>query len=143
MDNARSTNPVKILCILLFLAGVVWMAFPKWGNDKYQARMRNCQANMRLLSGCVEMFNMDAGRGNEMQRLDLPLLQEKGVLKFIPECSERGDYSLVNAETIRCSFHGTVEEANQQFMARINKARVVFWSKIGGLLVLFGLGIFL
>lgn len=73
-----------------------------------------CAANMRVILGAVEMFNMDAAPGKEMKRLDFdPLLQSKYLLKM-PSCPNGGKYGetgdLSGNGLICCSIHNTVED---------------------------------
>lgn len=71
-----------------------------------------CAANMRVMLGAVEMYNMD----NEkmLSHLDNDALVKNQYLKSVPVCPDGGTYSargdLTRDGLIACSIHNTVEE---------------------------------
>lgn len=72
-----------------------------------------CSANMRVLLGATEMYNMDATEGQEMHKLDPQKLLEGKYLRSIPQCPNGGTYSqtgdLMGDGQIICSIHNTVD----------------------------------
>ncbi|MFC1745086.1 hypothetical protein ACFL35_13920 [Candidatus Riflebacteria bacterium] len=71
-----------------------------------------CFANIRVMHGAIEMYNMDTS--TMMKILDssnLDKLLKKSYLKTIPLCPNKGEYtgSGLDADGIpQCSFHGTI-----------------------------------
>ncbi|MEW6709769.1 MAG: hypothetical protein AB1403_08120 [Candidatus Riflebacteria bacterium] len=93
------------------------IAVKNFGGARAKARGRECQANMRVLLGAVEMYNMDnhVMMGKD---LDIQKLVSDKYIKSTPLCPDGGKYSArgdlsVNG-AIQCSLHGTVEEFIEQ-----------------------------
>ncbi|MFC1745438.1 hypothetical protein ACFL35_15700 [Candidatus Riflebacteria bacterium] len=79
---------------------------PYFKND---ALKKNCRANMRVLMGAVEMYNMDYTE--MMNNLDIARLVKKQYLKRAPQCPKNGDYSGSNLTAdgiVKCSVHGEI-----------------------------------
>ncbi len=72
-----------------------------------------CSANMRVLLGACEMFNMDAANGQEMHQLDPQKLLDGKYLRSVPQCPNGGTYSqtgdLMGDGQIVCSIHNTAD----------------------------------
>jgi competence protein ComGC len=85
------------------------IAIPNFTKARESARIRACQANMRVLMGAVEMWNMDHGTYSET--LDLKTLGKDRYLLSPVECPDGGTYSLETTGKdnfrIRCTIHGT------------------------------------
>lgn len=69
-----------------------------------------CFSNMRVLTGAVEMYNMD--NGVKMDKLDIDKLVQGRYLMSAPlkpdaKCSYDG-YDLANNGEIYCTYHGSV-----------------------------------
>ncbi|MFC1742749.1 type IV pilin protein [Candidatus Riflebacteria bacterium] len=85
------------------------IAIPNFRKARGQAKMKSCAANMRVLMGAVEMFNMD--NKPMMKSLDIARLQEEKYIRSRPTCSDGGVYSgegLDGEGTVKCSVHGTI-----------------------------------
>jgi hypothetical protein len=95
-----------------------------------EARARACAANMRVMLGCIEMYNMD--HQEMMKTPDFSMFQEGGVMmqtKLLKQpiqlvndkCSYayNGDFSSADegpgAGVISCATHGTVEEIDKKY----------------------------
>lgn len=79
----------------------------KAGNEK--PRIKDCPANLRVLTGAVEMYNMD--HAVLMETLDIELLTKDAYLKEVPICPEGGAYSLGQPKEdcrLKCSIHGSL-----------------------------------
>ncbi len=76
------------------------------------ARGKACSANMRVLLGAVEMYNMD--NKEMMANLEIPLLVKNKYLLSEPNCPDGGKYGnqgeLTGKGKIACSIHQTVED---------------------------------
>jgi|GEM_PF-6207810 len=70
-----------------------------------------CSANMRVVMGAVEMYNMD--HQTPMTQLNLEELVAGKYLTAIPTCSHKGTYSIVQHPTagswVECSFHSKIQ----------------------------------
>lgn len=80
-------------------------------------RIKACCANLRVISGAIEMYNMD--NDNKMTDVDLTILSspEAGYLKGIPKCPDGGQYlpqgDMTTDGVPKCTIHGTVVEATE------------------------------
>lgn len=93
------------------------IAVPNFRKAREQSREKACYANMRVLLGAVEMYNMD---NNELLDVvtenEIPLLVERKYLKSEPVRPEAGcAYGTVgdlsSQGTLVCALHGTVESS--------------------------------
>ncbi|MFC1743532.1 hypothetical protein ACFL35_06005 [Candidatus Riflebacteria bacterium] len=99
--------------------------------DSSCAKEKACYANIRVLMGAVEMFNMDHS-GAMMEDLEISLLVENGYLKKFPICPSRGSYLGKNLEAnglIKCSKHGN--PARKEAQKKACKANIrVLWGAV-------------
>ncbi|MFC1746079.1 competence type IV pilus major pilin ComGC, partial [Candidatus Riflebacteria bacterium] len=94
-----------VFFIIFFLA---MLSTPNFRRARKQARSKSCFANIRVIMGAVEMYNMDTP--NKMRQLDMDSLINQNYLKQRPQCPARGDYftqgDLSSNGTVRCNVHG-------------------------------------
>ncbi len=96
------------------------IAVPNFRKAREQSREKACYANMRVLLGAVEMYNMDNSQMLDvLTENEIPLLVEKRYLKSMVHRPEEGcTYGtvggLANNGTIVCAIHGTVEDASER-----------------------------
>lgn len=94
---------------------VVAIATPNFRKAREQAREKACYANMRVLLGATEMYNMDNPQQLDvLTENEIPLLVEKKYLKSMISRPEQGcTYGTVGDLTkdgqMVCVLHGTVE----------------------------------
>jgi competence protein ComGC len=110
------------LAHLAIAIGIIAMlsaiATPNFKKAREQAREKSCYANMRVLQGAVEMFNMD--HTEMMKTLTISQLTgNAGYLKGSPTCphGERAYFSvgdLSNAGIVVCPVHGAVEHSDAE-----------------------------
>lgn len=85
------------------------------------ARKKACCANMRVIQGAIELYNMDH-TDKMITQLDPAAIGPDGMLiteKYLkaaipkpdPQCSYSSEGDLTGDGVIRCGFHGTVDEA--------------------------------
>ena len=92
------------------------VAVPNFRAAKETAQRRACFANQKVLMGASEMYNLD--HGTQLKTLDAKTLGElvsQGYLKPIPEDPGQGEgtsghYSMQPDGSVKCSFHGGVNE---------------------------------
>lgn len=106
----------RIIMVLALLATVVRysLLFPR-RRSHGDGREKACYANMRVLLGAIEMYNMDSA---VMQKtLDEPFIKKLtsaqylkgGISKPEPGCSYISTGDLTDTGRVRCVIHGTVE----------------------------------
>ncbi len=108
----------------LVIAGIILAIFiPMTGRSgaRVRARSKACAANMRVLQGAIEMYNMDHEKMlSQFEESTLDLLVSGKYLKSRPICpgSPSGVYrsagDLTKEGVISCSVHGTVENLIDQ-----------------------------
>lgn len=102
---------VCFFVFILFAVGIIFtMAYPNFKVARTKAREKACFSNIRVLSGAVEMYNMD--NATVMKSLDINTLVKQHYIKEVPEKPEpeceyesKGDLSEENG-IIYCKFHG-------------------------------------
>ncbi|MFZ2961139.1 MAG: hypothetical protein WA705_30030 [Candidatus Ozemobacteraceae bacterium] len=98
-----------------------------------------CHANMRMLQGAVEMYNMD--NGVSLKALDasgMKLLLDKKYLRVpprppLPSCKYNSQGDLSTGGHIRCIVHGALDEQNQYNQAREDEMNLI--QKASGYLI--------
>lgn len=120
----------KLVLVFVCLLGITLVSGCCGAAKKREyAYARACSANMRVMMGCIEMYNMD--HAEMMKTPDFSMFQEgglmmqKGLLKQpiqLPgdKCSYSfsGDFSSADetgAGVISCSIHGTVEDIDKNY----------------------------
>ncbi|MBQ3643130.1 MAG: hypothetical protein II961_00905 [Candidatus Riflebacteria bacterium] len=115
-DNGKKAK--KIYSILTYIYLVGFLGFLLLGPSPYYVkcgrrsyRDKACYSNIRVITGAVEMYNMD--HETFMENLDEDLLVKDGYLKTKqprPEtaCNYRGS-DLTGSGTVYCDYHGDLE----------------------------------
>ncbi len=120
----------KIVVVLVFLLSVVFVnGCCNAAAKRDEALARACSASMRVMGGCIEMYNMD--HPEMMKSPDFSMFQEgglmmqKGLLKQpmqLPsdKCfySFSGNFAEVDAGVISCAAHGTVKDIDEKYPRR-------------------------
>jgi len=106
----------KALLMILCLASLYLTA--GCGKDKQEAQAKWCRANMMVMQGCIELYNMDHPKMIETPTFEM--FKEGGIMrqkKYLKEginpASEKCKYlfkgNFAKDGTISCEFHGTVK----------------------------------
>lgn len=87
------------------------MAIPNFKKARESARAKACYSNQRVISGAVEMYNMD--HVEMMTSLDVQKLVKERYLKVVPskpepDCDYLSDGDLTSDGKITCKKHGSV-----------------------------------
>ncbi len=86
------------------------IAIPNFRKARDNARAKACQANMRVIMGALEMYEMDTGK--KPTCLDFGALKETNILPSEPKCPDGGTYSATPQAQgpceIRCTVHGAL-----------------------------------
>ncbi len=83
------------------------IALPGIENARNLAQKNACRANCRMLTGAIEMYELDTSK--TMQTLDSKALVDGKYIKKQPECPQGGAYSLERENggiSVKCSVHG-------------------------------------
>ncbi|MBU1107785.1 MAG: hypothetical protein KKB51_14020 [Candidatus Riflebacteria bacterium] len=107
----RVSSPDQHLSVELDVQAIIQKVLSMKGPMS-GGREKACAANMRVMLGAVEMYNMDNTEMMHELNID-PLVKDK-YLKSAPVCPDGGTYSahgdLVEDGQIACSIHNTVED---------------------------------
>ena len=105
----RVSLPDQHLALELDVQAVIAKVLSMKGSSSPSEKA--CAANMRVMLGGTEMYNMDHEK--MLHNLDIDVLVDEEYLKSAPVCPDGGTYSSLGdlAETgeIACSIHNTVE----------------------------------
>ena len=102
-----------LLLFLIFFYGIVniFSALPPRKHGHIRSREKACYSNIRVISGAMEMYNMD--HDTMMTTLDLNTLQEQNYLKKInpPDdgCEYHSQGNFTDNGYVYCSKHGDIE----------------------------------
>ncbi len=114
----RAVSLVSLMVVLAIIGFLAAIATPNFRKAREQSREKACYANMRVLLGAVEMYNMD--HSTMMTKLDTETLLKGQYLKTsiqFPEVNCRysalGD--LTGVGVITCDVHGPVEMTSGLF----------------------------
>ena len=99
---------------MLAVAGVgvvAAMAIPNFKKARDSARQKACFSNIRVLTGAMEMYNMD--HNTMMHTLDIDALVKGGYLKSAPtspepDCEYYSEGDLTEDGVICCKRHGNI-----------------------------------
>lgn len=110
--SGKGFRLAELMIVFAAIAILFAMAVPNFRKAREQGREKACYANMRVILGGVEMYNMD--NDPMMERLNLKGLVRGKYLKSTPHPPEQGcNYgsrgSLAANGQIYCNLHGTVE----------------------------------
>ncbi|MFC1742748.1 hypothetical protein ACFL35_02055 [Candidatus Riflebacteria bacterium] len=105
LEFDESSGPLAIAGIGVLAA----IAVPNFKRARENARKKACFANIRVMMGATEMYNMDAPV--MLKTLDVDALIKKSYLKSRPRCPSGGQYSGINLDKdgiVSCSKHGSI-----------------------------------
>ncbi len=90
------------------------MARPNIHPSTRGSRQKLCYSNIRVLTGAVEMYNMDVKEENLMKSLDIEPLIDNKYLKEKPvspevSCKYISTYNDKDGLYIWCDYHGDLE----------------------------------
>jgi competence protein ComGC len=106
----------KVLFVFICLIAIYFTT--GCGNDKKEAQAKLCRANMMIMQGCIELYNMD--HRDMIETPTFEMFKEGGIMrqkKYLKEgikpASEKCKYlfkgNFAKDGTISCEFHGTVK----------------------------------
>ncbi len=111
---------ILLFFLCMFVLGIIGAILTPPNVPRKPARQKACMANMRVLEGGIDMWEMDTdgermpsgligsykGDMGEVGRRLVPT-----YVKKLPRCRERGDYYYDNENyTVSCTRHNTVDD---------------------------------
>ncbi|MFC1743218.1 competence type IV pilus major pilin ComGC, partial [Candidatus Riflebacteria bacterium] len=103
---------IELMIVIAIIGILAAIAIPNFRRARSQARQKSCYANIRVIMGAVEMYNMDTP--SMMSTLALSKLKSGQYLKSTPKCPEgkKGKYSGTKLDSegiVSCSIHGNIQ----------------------------------
>lgn len=115
-QNRSGFTLIELMIVIAIIGILAAIAIPNFRRARAQAREKACYANMRVILGAVEMYNMDhTSMMDTVNAANIKKLAQSKYLRRVPEkpttkCSYNGT-SMENGGIIHCNFHGTVENS--------------------------------
>ncbi|MBP5468968.1 MAG: hypothetical protein J6Z11_06945 [Candidatus Riflebacteria bacterium] len=110
----NKTTRINILvCIIIYCCLNVFIVQTNFGvmcikRSSHSSRVKSCWYNNQIITGAVEMYNMD--HSTTMEKLDFPLLIKEKYLREIPKGSDKECYytshgNLCDDGYVYCIYH--------------------------------------
>lgn len=115
--NKKAFTLIELLIVIAIVIIIALCVKPNAHPTRASAREKNCFSNLRVITGAVEMYNMDNYQKNQMRSLEMQTLVNEHYLKSIPtgpdiscEYFSDGDLSVASEGIIACKYHGDMEQ---------------------------------
>lgn len=115
--NKKAFTLIELLIVIVIIIIIASCMKPNVHPTRASTREKNCFSNLRVITGAVEMYNLDNPPKNQMRSLELQTLVNGHYLKSIPtgpdvSCKyfSDGDLSVASEGIIACKYHGDREQ---------------------------------
>ena len=121
----KSYISIFFTAIIMYVINFIIFQPPIRRGGHGSSRVKACYANIRLIQGAVEMYNMDSRE--MMTELDMKLLIDGHYLKNEPrkpdeDCNYYSNEDLTKTGEVCCNLHGgLIAEANSEIARKRDK----------------------
>lgn len=123
--SGKGFRLAELMIVVVIIAVLAAISIPNFRKSREQARDKACFANQRVLTGSVEMYNMD--NETPMRSLNIQQLVSRSYMKSAPSSPERGcQYSFNQNGDVACRLHGSFEGDRLDSTSRSQVARQTY-----------------